>query len=227
MPFEGKGQPLRTDFLRATTTPSPWPRPPILGGEGGRFWELGMRERTRGDLDRTRAAKSPANEDEKTSPLAPLAGSRAGVRGGRELSGVEYRSVVLREKGTLSRTGFCVLLPPPHLSLSLRGFAPPILGGEETRFWELLMIERTKVDLDRTRASKSPANEDEKTSPSPRLRGAGPGVRGGRELSRVAYKDAVLPKSTPFTNKITCPLPSAPKNRSTKRKTHFTTIVIA
>ncbi len=192
--------------------------PPILGGEGGRFWELGMRERTRGDLDRTRAAKSPANEDEKTSPLAPLAGSRAGVRGGRELSGVEYRSVVLREKGTLLRTGFCVLLPPPHLSLSLRGFAPPILGGEGGRFWELGMRERTRGDLDRTRAAKSPANEDEKTSPLAPLAGSRAGVRGGRELSRVAYKDAVLPKSTPFTNKITCPLPSAAKKRTNQKK---------
>ncbi len=85
----GKGHPFANEVLRAATTPSPGPRPPILGGEGTCFWELGMRGRTRTDSDRTKVVWSSVCEVKKTSPSPRLRGAGPGVRGGRGVSGIE------------------------------------------------------------------------------------------------------------------------------------------
>ena len=48
-----------------------------------------MKERTRVASERMKVVWFEAHEGENTSSLAPLAGSRAGVRGGRVVSEIE------------------------------------------------------------------------------------------------------------------------------------------
>ncbi len=125
--FLEKGTFLRTRFCMLRP-------PPHLGlspnswGRGNALWKLRMRARTRANSEQTTTGCSSANEVEKTSPLSPLAGSRAGVRGGRELSKVECRDVVLRNRAAFADGLLRAATTPSP------GPRPPILGGEGTRF---------------------------------------------------------------------------------------------
>ncbi len=192
MSFFGKGHLLANEVLRAATTPSPGPRPPILGGEGTRFGSSEcMCER--GLIQSKRPPDVLELTESKRHPPSPrLRGAGPGVRGCRELSKVECRGVVFWKRaafadGLLRAT--TTPSPGPH---------PPILGGEGTRFGSSQCIrERGQIQ------SKRPPDvlqltEFKRRSPSPRLRGAGPGVRGCRELSKVECRDVVFWKRAAF-----------------------------
>ena len=76
MSFEGRGCLFANEILRAATTPHLG----LIPASGEREGLLEARDgggRTGADLERTIIGRSSANKGEKTSPLAPLAGSRA------------------------------------------------------------------------------------------------------------------------------------------------------
>ncbi len=111
--------------------PSPGPHP-RKRGEGGSFGSSGWRRRMGADLERTIIGRSSANKGEKTSPLAPLAGSRARGEGRWDGLGGGGRWCRLREKGALLRTRSCVLRPPLTWASSPQ-------AGRGRVFWKLGM----------------------------------------------------------------------------------------